>query len=95
MEHNMKVAKRRLLLHVNLREKTVKTFETISDQMGMKPYTLASRLMRWFVQQDDGIRERILGLHGPEEAKHAAEIILKRIASENADSTSDGSRLAK
>ena len=56
----MKVAKRRIQIHINLSPKTVKKFDMISQQFGMAPHILASRLLRWFDQQDAEIREKIL-----------------------------------
>jgi hypothetical protein len=75
----MKVAKRRILIHVNLSPKTVKKFDMISQQFGMAPHTLASRLLRWFEQQDGEIREKILTARTARESRELAQILLHRI----------------
>ena len=79
----MKVAKRRLFLHVQLHPKTVTKFEKTCDQFGTTPYKLASRLMHWFADQEPQIRQSILSARSREEMQAAAIAVLERIATES------------
>jgi hypothetical protein len=76
----MKVAKRRIIMRIDLDTRTIQELESFSASMGMTRFAVTSRIMSWFAKQDRQLCENILGMHGPEQAKEAGQLILQKIA---------------
>ncbi len=76
----MKLAKRRIIMRVDLDTQTIQELESFSDRVGMTRFEVTSRIMKWFSRQDRRMCENILGMHGPAPAREAGVVVLQKIA---------------
>jgi predicted transcriptional regulator len=73
------MAARRAIMRIQLDSGTKHELDDLCDKRGMTQIAVMSRLVRWFVKQDDTIQAAVLDSLSPESLSRLAKQLLKQL----------------
>jgi predicted transcriptional regulator len=73
------MAARRAIMLIQLDSGTKHELDDLCDKRGMTQIAVMSRLVRWFVKQDDTIQAAVLDSLSPESLSRLAKQLLKQL----------------
>ena len=78
------MARDRNVIPIAVDRKAKEVIEAIADELGMKEIGVASRVYKWFADQDPVIQRGVLGLLPPTYEKEIIRLALERLAADTA-----------
>lgn len=78
------IAAKRAVIRLQLEVEAKRALDDLCDARGMTQIAVLSRVVKWFVAQDEVVQASVLGLMSQDYLGDLSQILLKRLASDGA-----------